>query len=145
MHSTPIEIVLAVMQAFDARDADALAECFVEDATLVSPFGEVFVGPEEIRQNYEETYVHRLAYSVMQLNDVSAHLLDSRVAVAIAKWTRFNTPDAPEYSMPTTDGIFSFTLISDGFEWRVASLTSLFVTPEPPSFEILRKASPQDA
>ena len=94
--------------AFDAQDSEAASKLFTEDGTYQwGPFGELLVGPEEIRRKWDEQQ------DLEEVAEMSYEVIAVTPEVGVARWIAAHTNER-ERRRHRMDGVFVVSLTEDG-------------------------------
>lgn len=111
---SPEGIAEGFATAWNAADAEALAELFVEDADFVNVVGLWWSSRTRIRAAHDYGFRRIFASSRMQLEDVRVRELGEGAAVVHALWTLTGQNPAPgedaDTITGTRQGVISFTV-----------------------------------
>jgi uncharacterized protein (TIGR02246 family) len=125
--ASPESVPAAFAQAWNDRDADALAALFDPDAEFVSVEGLCWHDRESIRKAYAARLGATLANATMSHGETKIKLLSPEVAVVYAHMT-LSGDGAP--AEPAHETIFSFVVHRTGdHRWRCASAHYTDVQP----------------
>src|SRR3954447_5341724 len=98
----------AYTAAFDAQDSEAAARLFTEDGKYQwGPFGELLVGPAEIRRTWDQ---HQDAEETAEM---TYEVIAVTPEVGVARWIASHTNER-ERRRHRMDGVFVVTLTADG-------------------------------
>ena len=121
---TPADVPVMFVQAWNARDPDALASLFDGDAEFVNGTGHCWHGRESIRKEHAARLKGADGASRLTAGDTHVKLLLPEVAVVHAQMTLAGESDAPR----TT--IVSFVVHRVGERWLCASAHSTDLVPD---------------
>jgi uncharacterized protein (TIGR02246 family) len=124
---SPQDIPGLFARAWNARDPDALASLFDEDAEFVDIAGLVWHDRESIRKH---GLGHLVNNSVMTIDEMKVKLLSSNTAVVHARMTLTGEESAGTAGQPAPrTAIVSFVVHRIGERWQCASVQSTDVIP----------------
>jgi uncharacterized protein (TIGR02246 family) len=120
-HGTPSDVAILFAQAWNARDANALASLFDEDAEFVDETGLCWHDRESIRTAHASRLQGSVDATTLATDDPKVKLISPEVAVVHARMTRSNGagPDGVTSAPRTT--IVSFVVHRAGERWLCAS------------------------
>jgi uncharacterized protein (TIGR02246 family) len=121
-HNSPADIPVLFTEAWNARDPDALAALFDEDAEFVNGAGLRFHDRASIRKAYTDRLARGPDTSVLVADEIKVRLLTAEVAVVHARMTL-----SGERSRTT---VASFVVHRAGQRWLCASAHNTDVVPE---------------
>lgn len=137
---SPKSIITGFVQAWNAHDADALAELFVEDAHFVNVTGLWWSNKTQIRNAHAFGFENIFGNSTMTVGRTEVRMLGQDHAVVHARVTVTgqNTPDGQTAGDRRT--IFSFVLTrmtdQDGHYWKAVSAHNTDVVPGGPETHV---------
>jgi uncharacterized protein (TIGR02246 family) len=108
--------------AFNARDAAALAALFTEQGDLVNIIGVRMPGRAGIEAGHAKHFAGALGGTRLTFTDHTVRLVrDARPGVAVchAQWRRETLPDAPAGALPPGTGIFTLVLLEEPSGWKI--------------------------
>lgn len=107
---SPEDIATGFAAAWNAADAQLLAECFTEDADFVNVVGLWWRSRTQIRDNHAYGFRYMFPRTTMTLQKVACRVLGSDFAVVHAAWTV--TGQITPTGEPAGDryGVLSFTV-----------------------------------
>jgi uncharacterized protein (TIGR02246 family) len=105
--------------AFNRKDARALAALFTEDGDLVNILGVRMRGRAGVEAGHAAHFGKALAGNVLRFTERTARTPRPGVVVAHAQWQRDRLPDAPEGSLPPGSGIFTLLLLETERGWKI--------------------------
>lgn len=138
--SSPKSIVTGFQQAWNAHDAAALAELFVDDADFVNVTGLWWTNKQRIYQAHAFGFEHIFGHSTMTVGRTEIRMLGSDHAVVHARVivTGQHAPDGQPADDRRT--IFSFVVarVQDarGTRWKVVSAQNTDVVPGAPDTHV---------
>lgn len=141
MHrQSPKSIITGFQQAWNAHDAHALAELFVEDAHFVNVTGLWWSNRAQIRQAHQFGFDHIFGQSQMSVGRTEIRMLGEDHAVVHARVTVTgqNTPDGQTAGDRRTIFTFVVTRLTDhdGPYWRAVSAQNTDVVPGGPETHV---------
>ncbi|GAA4474954.1 SgcJ/EcaC family oxidoreductase [Enteractinococcus fodinae] len=141
MHrQSPKSIITGFQQVWNAHDADALAELFVEDAHFVNVTGLWWSNRTQIRQAHQFGFDHIFGQSHMSVGRTEIRMLGEDHAVVHARVTVTgqNTPDGQTAGDRRTIFTFVVTRLRDdqGPYWRAVSAQNTDVVPGGPETHV---------
>jgi uncharacterized protein (TIGR02246 family) len=113
--------VRAFQEAFNARDASALARCFTDDATFVNIIAVRMRGRAGIEAGHAAHFAGVLAKSRIDFTEVDVKPLTEGVMLCHAAWTRAALESPDGATLPPGNGIITFVAAKDGADWRFAA------------------------
>ena len=131
-HNSPADVPALFVQALNARDADALASLFDDDAEFVHVSGRCWHNRESIRRELGARLGTAPGASVLVPGETKVKLLSPEVAVVHARMTF--EPDAQSdgaSSAPPRTTIISFVVHRAGERWLCASAQHTDLADEP--------------
>lgn len=133
---SPKSIVTGFQQAWNAHDADALAELFVEDADFVNVTGLWWTNRARIRKAHAFGFANIFGNSTMTVGRTEIRMLGHDHAVVHARVT-ITGQNAPDGSLAEDRRtVFSFVVTrlhdEDGDYWRAVSAQNTDVIPGGP-------------
>lgn len=137
---SPKSIITDFQQAWNAHDAQALAELFVEDADFVNVTGLWWTNKKRIRQAHDYGFTNIFGKSEMTVGRTEVRMLGAEHAVVHARVTVTgqHTPDGETAGERRT--VFSFVVskFSDdqGTYWRAVSAHNTDVVPGGPDTHV---------
>lgn len=84
--ASPLDLITAFVKAWDAQDADAIANLFVEDADFVNVVGLWWTSRTAIRRAHDWGFERMFHASTLTIEKLSQRLLGDDVAVVHARW-----------------------------------------------------------
>jgi uncharacterized protein (TIGR02246 family) len=128
---TPADVPAMFVQAWNARDPDALASLFDGDAEFVNGTGLWWHGRESIRKGHAARLQGVAEYSMLANGETNVKLLLPEVAVVHAQMTLSGkaATDPPAPPAPRTT-IVSFVVHRVGERWLCASAHNTDLVPE---------------
>lgn len=137
---SPKSIITGFQQAWNAHDAHALAELFVEDAHFVNVTGLWWTNRAQIRQAHQFGFDHIFGQSHMSVGRTEILMLGEDHAVVHARVTVTgqNTPDGQTAGDRRTIFTFVVTRLTDahGAYWRAVSAQNTDVVPGGPETHV---------
>ncbi|GAA4116230.1 SgcJ/EcaC family oxidoreductase [Enteractinococcus coprophilus] len=137
---SPKSIVTDFQRAWNAHDADALAELFVKDADFVNVTGLWWTTKERIRKAHEFGFAHIFGSSTMNVGRTEIRMLGADHAVVHARVTVTgqHTPDGQLAEDRRTVFSFVVTRLHDeqGDYWRAVSAQNTDVVPGGPDTHV---------
>lgn len=128
MTDTPQHIVLDLAQAFadafNAKDAAALAGLFREDAEFVNIFGMRFRGRAGIERSHAGLFSNMLSGNRLVVHQPDAQVLPGGALLGHVPWTR-EVLEGAGPGLPPGSGLFTFVLVQDGDTWSAAACTNV--------------------
>lgn len=106
----PLDVAKGFVQAWNAYDAEALAELFVEDADFVNVVGLWWHDREHIRQAHAYGFRKIFRNSHMKLGRTSVRELGPDAAVVHAAWSLTGQESHENREAGKRHGVFSFTV-----------------------------------
>lgn len=119
-HGTPSDIPVLFARAWNARDANALASLFDEDAEFVDETGMCWHNRESIRMAHASRLQSAVDGGTIAADEPMVKLLSPEVAVVHARLTRSNGSAPVATSTPATT-VVSFVVHRAGERWLCAS------------------------
>lgn len=107
---SPLDVAKGFAQAWNAYDAEALAELFVEDADFVNVVGLWWHDREHIRQAHAYGFRKIFRNSHMKLGRTSVRELGPEVAVVHAAWSMIGQESHENREADKRRGVLSFTV-----------------------------------
>jgi len=127
----PSDIAGLFARAWNARDADALASLFDEDAEFVNETGLCWHDRESIRQAHASRLQRIVGTSMLAAEEPNVKLLSPEVAVVYARMTLSDGTSAePVTSSAPRTTIVSFVVHRAGDRWLCASAHNTYLLPE---------------
>ena len=120
-HMTPADVPAMFVQAWNARNADALAALFDGDAVFVNGTGGSWHGRDAIRKGHAARLQGAADSSTLAASDTNVKLLLPEIAVVHARMT--SSGDAPHAT------IVSFVVHRVGERWLCASAQTTELVP----------------
>ena len=137
---SPKSVISGFQQAWNAHDANALAELFVEDAHFVNVTGLWWTNRAQIRQAHQFGFDHIFGQSHMSVGRTEIRMLGEDHAVVHARVTVTgqNTPDGQTAGDRRTIFTFVVTRLTDdqGPYWRAVSAQNTDVVPGGPETHV---------
>lgn len=127
-HMSPADIPALFARAWNARDPDALASLFDEDAEFVNVTGLCWHDRESIRKAHASR-LERVDGSTLAPGETKVKLLSPEVAVVHARMTRSGEAPAVTGTGPRTT-IVSFVVHRAGDRWLCASAHNTDLMPD---------------
>jgi uncharacterized protein (TIGR02246 family) len=130
-HTTPADVPALFARAWNARDPDALALLFDEDAEFVNVTGLCWHDRESIRQAHASRLARQVDASILATGETKVKLLSPEVAVVHARMTLSGAAPANGETHPgprTT--IVSFVVHRAGDRWLCASAHNTDLIPD---------------
>lgn len=128
--TTPLDLVRAYFQAWEAKDATALGECFVEDADFINVVGLWWTGRRSIVRAQQFGFRHMFGDAKLTLHRVTERRLGDDAAVVIAQWQITGQVDPDRKPVGTRRGVISATLVrlADG-SWLGVTAQNTDIAP----------------
>jgi uncharacterized protein (TIGR02246 family) len=116
------ELHQSYKQAWENRDAAAIAALYTEDADTISETGEVASGRMAIQEAIQKELAEVPEGAHLELEHLSTQFVRPTVAVADGTWEVTGIPAPPEgqQGMPTK-GLYTVVLVKQDGTWRVAA------------------------
>lgn len=137
---SPKSIITGFQQAWNAHDANALAELFVDDADFVNVTGLWWTTRELIRTAHAFGFANIFGRSTMNVGRTEIRMLGADHAVVHARVTVTgqNTPDGQVAEDRRTVFSFVVTRLNDdqGDYWRAVSAQNTDVVPGGPDTQV---------
>lgn len=147
-HTRPDEIPGLFAQAWNNRDASALAALFDEDAEFVNGMGTCWQNRESIRKGHADGLERLFKDSTLAVDEVKVKLLSPDVAVARARMTRSGQAAGAIGAAASGTMLVSFVvhrIVGDRWLCTSAHCTDVVAAALPPVIDdagMLRQASP---
>jgi uncharacterized protein (TIGR02246 family) len=119
-------------EAWNNRDAKALAQLFTEDADVIDVDGEAVTGHMAIEENFVEEFSSRPEGARLDFEAVSIRFIRPTIAVADGAWAITGLPEAE--GGPPAQGLYTTVYIMKDGQWLIAADRSR-VPMVPPSTE----------
>ena len=120
------DLMKGFSDAFNAKDATALAALFSEDAEFVNIFGGRMRGRNEIQAGHAGFFAHALDANHLVMDpDPDVKLLTPDLLLAHAHWTRERLPDAPEGTLPPSTGVLTLVVRQNAGHWELVAATNV--------------------
>lgn len=138
--TSPKSIITGFQQAWNAHDATALAQLFVEDADFVNVTGLWWTNRERIRKAHAFGFEHIFGHSTMTVGRTEVRMLGEDHAIVHARVTVSgqNTPDGQQAEDRRT--VFSFVVTrrhnEQGDYWQAVSAQNTDVVPGAPDTHV---------
>lgn len=129
-HTSPAEFASLFARAWNARDANALASLFDDDARFVNETGICWDDRESIRQAYASRLQSMVDNSQLAADEPKIKLLSPEVAVVHVRMTRSGEAQADTVASAPRTSVVSFVVHRAGERWLCASAQNTYVTPE---------------
>lgn len=113
-------VVQALCDAMNAKDHQALAALFTEDAEFVSINGARLHGRNAIATGHARVFSQALAATEVSVTHVNTKFLNGDVVVCHAKWSRVSAAD----TIPAT-GTFTLVLHCSDSNWKIIAATNV--------------------
>lgn len=126
-----VEILGSFADAFNGRDAAALAALFTEGGDLVNIFGMRMVGRSGVQAGHARQFAGALAGNRLAFTEHTVREVGPGVAVCHAQWRREVLPDAPAGSLPAGTGIFTLVLVEQAGSWKIDAAHNVQNAPPP--------------
>ena len=112
----PADVVRAFAKAWKRRDAEAIADLFVDDADFVNVVGLWWRSRRSIRRAHEYGFEHAFARADLTLDKLSQRILGDDVAVVHAQWRLTGQVDPDGNETGSRRGVLSavVTRLADG-------------------------------
>lgn len=107
----PTDLVREFAVAWDAKDAEAIGELFVEDADFVNVVGLWWTGRRSIVKAHKFGFRHAFADARLTITKVSQRDLGDDVAVVLAQWQMSGQVDPDGEPADPRRGVISATLV----------------------------------
>ena len=128
---SPADIAALFTRAWNARDADALASLFDEDAEFVNETGLCWHDRESIRQAHASRLQRVVGTGMLATEEPNVKLLSPEVAIVYARMTLSDGASAePVPPSPPRTTIVSFVVHRAGDRWLCASAHNTSLTQE---------------
>lgn len=128
-HAVVAELARGFGQAFNARDGEALAALFTDDAEFVNIFAARFRGRAAIASSHAAQFASVLRGNLLVVApeeaDITGRALTPDLLLAHVAWRRDRLPDAAEGSLPPGEGLFTFVVERRAGQWRLAATTNV--------------------
>jgi uncharacterized protein (TIGR02246 family) len=128
-HTTPADVPLLFARAWNARDANALASLFDEDAEFINGTGLCWHDRESIRKAHISR-LQGLDGSVLAPGETKVKLLSPEVAVVHTRMTLSGNGSTPPAGPPPRTTIVSFVVHRAGERWLCASAHNTDLMPD---------------
>jgi uncharacterized protein (TIGR02246 family) len=129
--NSPKDIPELFARAWNARDADALAALFDEDAEFVNVSGLCWHDRESIRSAHQSRLTRVVGTSILATGDTKVKLLSPEIAVVHSRMTLSDGAPADGGSQPgARTTIVSFVVHRAGERWLCASAHNTDLIPE---------------
>ena len=126
----PEGIPRAFVEAWNRRDADALAALFDADAEFVNVVGIWWHDREAIRKAHAYGLTRIFQHSTLQLMEIRVKALSERIAVVHARMTLSGQTAAEGVAAPgTRRNLFSFVVHRTAQGWRCVSAHNTDIVP----------------
>lgn len=133
---SPKSIITGFQQAWNAHDAEALAELFVQDAQFVNVTGLWWSNRKQIRTAHQFGFDHIFGHSQMSVGRTEVRMLGDDHAVVHARVTVTgqNAPDGQTAQDRRTVFSFVVTRLTDdrGAYWKAVAAQNTDVVPGGP-------------
>jgi|SRR6266540_48787 len=130
-HTSPADIPALFAQAWNARDPDALASLFDEDAEFVNITGLCWHDRESIRKAHASRLKRVVDASILTTGGTKVKLLSPEVAVVHARMTLSGEAPAGAVTQPAPrTTIVSFVVHRAGERWLCASAHNTELIPD---------------
>ena len=129
-HTSPADVPALVARAWNARDADALASLFDEDADFVHVTGLCWHNRESIRNAHASRLERVVGTPVLAPAETKVKLLSPEVAVVHARMTLSDGAAGNPVSTAPYTTIVSFVVHRAGERWLCASAHNTDLIPE---------------
>jgi uncharacterized protein (TIGR02246 family) len=129
-HTSPADVPALFARAWNARDADALASLFDDDAEFVQVNGRCWHDRESIRQAHASRLGRVVGTSVLAPAETKVKLLSPEVAVVHARMTLSDGTAADTEAAGPRTTIVSFVVHRAGERWLCASAHNTDLMPE---------------
>ena len=118
----PQDIATGFVDAWNRKDAEGIAELFVEDADFVNVVGLWWRTREHIRRAHHEGFTRIFRHSTMEARDVTVRNLGQDAAVVHCAWTLTGQDSLAGRDVGRRRGIISFTAArTPGQGWRAVA------------------------
>lgn len=121
----PRDLVDGFANAFNAKDVDALALLFSDDAEFVNIFGMRMRRRDGIVAGHAWAFDGPLRGRVIRFDQVDQLSVTDDVAVLHAHCLRERRPDAPAEGLPDGRSVLVFVTRRDSEGWRVVAATNV--------------------
>ena len=113
---TPTDVAAAFAKAWSKRDADAIADLFVEDADFVNVVGLWWRSKRSIRRAHAYGFEHAFGKATLKIDKVTERRLGDDVAVVHAQWRMTGQVDPQGRESGSRRGVLSavLTRLADG-------------------------------
>jgi uncharacterized protein (TIGR02246 family) len=128
-HTSPDAIPALFARAWNARDPDALASLFDEDAEFVNVTGLCWHNRESIRQAHAHGLERVFSNSTLATGETKVKLLSPDIAVVHAQMTLQAEEPAGGADASTRTTIVSFVVHRTGTRWLCAAAHNTHVSP----------------
>ena len=124
------DLVQQLVEAFNAKDAEAFGALFADDAEFVNIFGARMRGRNGIIDGHRQVFGTALKGTTLTLEGLDTITLGPDAAVSHATWRRDRDADAPATALPPGRGVFTLVGRQTGDGWKLAAATNVaMVTP----------------
>lgn len=131
VRTSPAEFAGLFARAWNARDADALASLFDDDAEFVNEAGLCWHDRESIRSAHASRLQNMMATSRLAAEEPKVKLVSPEVAVVRVRMTRSDdAPSDPVTPPPPRTSIVSFVVHRAGERWLCASAQHTYLVAE---------------
>jgi uncharacterized protein (TIGR02246 family) len=119
-------------EAWNGRNADALAELYTADADLIDVMGKASSGREEVRAQFLEGWEQMGEAAQMDFEQTNLRFITPDLAVEDGTWQIAGIPDAEE--APPSKGLYTAYLVKQDGQWLITGERDR-VPMAPPSAE----------
>lgn len=120
------EVVGQIVEAWNAKDANALAAVYTTDADYVTSRGTRLVGRENLAKWLRERFkLDAYRDSRQKRMDVSVRFLSPTVALADSTWELTGVRGADGKELPARKGNSTMVLVKKEGQWRTAALRAM--------------------
>lgn len=128
------DVAQAFADAFNRKDAGAVAALFREDAEMVNIFGMRFRGRAGIESAHAGLFAHALSGNRLVVHEADAQVLPGGALLGHVPWTR-EVLDDQGPGLPPGSGIFTLVLVRNAEAWSLAACTNVqdATPPVPPA------------
>ncbi|MCW2678070.1 MAG: hypothetical protein JWR70_3110 [Modestobacter sp.] len=125
------DLAQQLVEAFNAKDAEAFGALFVDDAEFVNIFGARMRGRDGITDGHRQVFGTALNGTTLTLEGLDTMALGPDAAVGHATWRRDRDADAPASALPPGRGVFTLVGRQTGDGWKLVAATNVAVAIPP--------------
>ena len=123
--ATPLDLVTEYVRAWDAKDAEAIGDCFVEDADFINVVGLWWTGRTSIVKAQRFGFARAFADAKLTVLKVTQRFIGDDTAVVIAQWQMSGQVDPDGQAVDPRRGVLTATLVRlDDGNWLGVSCTN---------------------